>query len=254
MEKIKTNYKLVENTEKNGIELYFDDIPTKEERDILKNNGYKWHNVKKCWYKSNNSNNATVKEIKKDEVTKHLRLATSDEVDEIVKNLWQNDERMQKYAKNTYDYYILSDGYILEFEKVNKRSLTTTFYYDDETEAPSVTFNNFVYYNRHNIPFNSLTEYLNEKKRLQEQGCATGRYDYKGIYISTQYQGCKNIVFYDFHDEKDERFFIRYLTEEEQQDFIKIAKKYKKAYMERLEKYFKRYGHCIRTHGYWANR
>lgn len=50
MERIKTYYKQVENTEKNGIELYFDDIPTKEERDILKSNGYRWNNQKKCWY------------------------------------------------------------------------------------------------------------------------------------------------------------------------------------------------------------
>lgn len=250
MNNIKTNYKTVENTEKNGVELYFDEIPTKDEREILKNNGYKWHNAKKCWYKSNN---VTVKEIKQDEVTKHLRLATSDEVDEIVKELWAS-ENMQKYAKNTHDYYILSDGYILEFEKVNKRSLTTTFYYDDETDAPDVNFDNFVYYNRHNIPFNSLNEYLSEKKRLQEHGCATGRYDYKGIYISEKYDNCKNVVFYDFHDEKNEELFIRYLTEEEQQDFIKIAKQYENAYMERLRRYFKRYGQNIRTYGYWANR
>ena len=51
METIKTTYKQIENVEKNGIELYFDGIPTKEERDILKENGYRWHNIKKCWYK-----------------------------------------------------------------------------------------------------------------------------------------------------------------------------------------------------------
>ena len=250
METIKTTYKQIENVEKNGIELYFDGIPTKEERDILKENGYRWHNIKKCWYKSNN---ATQKEIKQDEPTKHLRLATSDEVDEIVKDIWSS-EHMQQYAKNTHDYYILSDGYILEFEKVNKRSLTTTFYYDDETERPDISFNNFVYYNRHNIPFNSLKEYLSEKKRLEEHGCATGRYDYKGIYISEKYDNCKNVVFYDFDYEKNEELFIRYLTQEEQEDFIKIAKQYENAYMERLKRYFKRYGNCIRTHGYWANR
>ena len=161
---------------------------------------------------------------------------------------------MQQYAKNTHDYYILSDGYILEFEKVNKRSLTTTFYYDDETERPDISFNNFVYYNRHNIPFNSLKEYLSEKKRLQEHGCATGRYDYKGIYISEKYDNCKNVVFYDFDYEKNEELFIRYLTQEEQEDFIKIAKQYENAYMERLKRYFKRYGNHIRAHGYWANR
>jgi len=46
-----TIYKEVKNEEKNGIELYFEAIPTKEEREALKANGYKWHNAKKCWYK-----------------------------------------------------------------------------------------------------------------------------------------------------------------------------------------------------------
>lgn len=50
MERIKTNYKKIENTEKQGIELYFDTIPTTEERNILKSNGYRWNNQKKCWY------------------------------------------------------------------------------------------------------------------------------------------------------------------------------------------------------------
>ena len=45
-----TIYKEIKNEEKNGIELYFEAIPTKEEREALKSNGYKWHNVKKCWY------------------------------------------------------------------------------------------------------------------------------------------------------------------------------------------------------------
>jgi hypothetical protein len=48
---IKTYYKEVKNEEKQGIELYFDTIPTRAEREELKNNGYKWHSVKKCWYK-----------------------------------------------------------------------------------------------------------------------------------------------------------------------------------------------------------
>lgn len=50
---LKTSYKQVENTELNGIELYFEAIPTKEEREALKSEGFRWHNVKKCWYKKN---------------------------------------------------------------------------------------------------------------------------------------------------------------------------------------------------------
>lgn len=38
------------NTEKNGIEIFFDAIPSREIIDGLKAVGYRWHNVKKCWY------------------------------------------------------------------------------------------------------------------------------------------------------------------------------------------------------------
>lgn len=64
LEGIKTEYTEVINIEKNGRELYFKAIPTYEERTILKNNGYKWHNVKKCWYVSNKQTNKQVKEVK----------------------------------------------------------------------------------------------------------------------------------------------------------------------------------------------
>lgn len=38
------------NEQLNGIELYFDEIPSAETREELKNSGYRWHKVKKCWY------------------------------------------------------------------------------------------------------------------------------------------------------------------------------------------------------------
>jgi hypothetical protein len=50
LKEIKTNYKEVKNEEKNGIELYFEAIPSYQERQILKANGYKWNNKKACWY------------------------------------------------------------------------------------------------------------------------------------------------------------------------------------------------------------
>lgn len=39
-----------ENTEHKGLELYFDGKPSADILDILKNNGWHWHNAKKCWY------------------------------------------------------------------------------------------------------------------------------------------------------------------------------------------------------------
>lgn len=44
------NYTITKNTEKNGIEIYFDGKPAQEVRDALKAMRFRWHGVKKCWY------------------------------------------------------------------------------------------------------------------------------------------------------------------------------------------------------------
>lgn len=43
-------FEIVENIEKNGIELYFKGIPDANFRQQLKENGFKWNPKKKCWY------------------------------------------------------------------------------------------------------------------------------------------------------------------------------------------------------------
>lgn len=69
---IKKNCKIVENKEHNGEELYFDEKPSKQVLDTLKENHYRWHNVKKCWFRKltytsneNNSKKTTNKNNKK---------------------------------------------------------------------------------------------------------------------------------------------------------------------------------------------
>lgn len=51
LEEIKKNCKIITNEEKKGEELYFDSKPDYEIIKELKNNSYKWHNQKKCWYR-----------------------------------------------------------------------------------------------------------------------------------------------------------------------------------------------------------
>ena len=184
---------------------------------------------------------------------KELRLLNEEETKEIAKKLWES-EKMQKYLIDTYDFYTTKDGLILELEKVKKISIDKTMYYDDEYEAPEVCENNFINYNRYNIPGRNLEEYLQEKKNLEERGCATGLYDYNGIYfIETRFDkdfmvGCSWL------DDKDNRYFKRYLTVEEQEDYKQLMEERKEQYIERLKKYFKRYGKNVTTYGYWANR
>ena len=51
LDEIKKNCKIVVNEEKQGEELYFNEKPTAELIATLKENCYKWHNGKKCWYR-----------------------------------------------------------------------------------------------------------------------------------------------------------------------------------------------------------
>lgn len=54
LEKVKENCKIIMNEEKHGEELYFDNKPNYETINILKKNGYRWNNSKKCWYRKLN--------------------------------------------------------------------------------------------------------------------------------------------------------------------------------------------------------
>lgn len=247
---IKTNYKEIRNEEKNGIELYFEGIPTPEERKELKENGFRWHGLKKCWYKSENYTKSDKKETKE---LKTLKKLTTEEVEELAKELWK-DKKMQEFIIDKYDFYKTNDNLIIEFEKVNKISITKTLWYDDEQEDPGNSEANFLIYNRSNTPGRSLEAYLEEKENLNKNGCASGRYDYKGIYFVAHYYNNDDIVSCGWVDEKD-KYFKRYLTEEEQEDFIQLEKERKAQYIERLKKYYKRYGQkYVRTEGYWVNR
>ena len=250
------NYKeleVKENKEQNGIEVYFASYPGKDVINTLKENCFKWSNFKKCWYiKQDQLGNKkeTTPEAKQLE---NLIELSEEEKREIAKELW-NSAEMQDYIIKSNDFYKTKDGLILELEKVNKISIEKTMYYDDETEAPEVTENNFILYNRYNVPGRNLEEYLKEKESLLNHGCATGRYDYQGIYFTAQYYTNEKVVVCGWSDEKDSRYFKRYLTPEEEKDYIELMQNRKAQYIERLKKYWKRYGQHVTTHGYWANR
>ena len=179
----------------------------------------------------------------------NLKLLNEEETKEIAKLKW-NSEKMQKYIIDTYEFYKTKDGLILELEKVKKISIDKTMYYDDEYEAPEVTEKNFIIYNRHNIPGRNLEEYLQEKENLKTRGFASGRYDYNGMYFN-DYGNVQVGIGWAY--EKD-KYFKRYLTPEEENDYIELMKERKEQYIERLKKYFKRYGKHVTTYGYWANR
>lgn len=235
---------------KNGIELYFETIPTTEERRILKENSYKWNNQKKCWYIKKDKTKETTKEKFK---YKEIQPATQEQIEKAVCKLWKRED-MQEYMKKSYDFYILKDGYILTIDKASKISMSTTIWYDDETEGPDNNENTFISYNMnlHN-PARNLENYLSEKERLLKHSGATGLYDYKNIYICTHYYDSKDFVFYNFLDEKDKNF-IRYLSDEEEKELLQLIKEQKEKYLERLQKYYKRFKKYVNVCGYWRDR
>ena len=183
---------------------------------------------------------------------KELRFATPEEVANIAKMEWAS-EKMQKFIIDKYDFIIIKEGYYIVLEKVNKLSIDKTMWYDDEGEAPENCEENFIYYNMKNRnPMRNIEAYLEEKERLEENGCATGMYDYQGFYIETYREGKK--VYISFYDNTTGRK-IRYLTKEETKDFLKIMKARNEMYLERLKKYWKRYGkEHVSVSGYWVNR
>lgn len=91
LKEIKTNYKEVKNEEKNGIELYFEAIPSYQERQILKENGYKWHNIKKCWYRKEGKITKAVEKIKK--------TAHSLKVGDILESSWGYEQTNNSFYR-----------------------------------------------------------------------------------------------------------------------------------------------------------
>lgn len=82
LEGITTLYRVEKNEEKNGLELYFEGIPNYKERQILKAQGYKWHNIKKCWYIRIDKQNKSIKK------TKEIKRNHSLKVGDILEASW----------------------------------------------------------------------------------------------------------------------------------------------------------------------
>lgn len=163
-------------------------------------------------------------------------------------------EEQEKDCKYFYKKRILlitKDGYILELE--NDASISRILWYDDETPTPEKTEQYFLNYNINlNLPYRNINKYLEEKERLLKTGGASSLYDYDGIYFTNPYTNQKRIGF-DFLYEKD-KYFVRYMTKEEQSELLEIIKELQNKYIERLKKYYKRYSQNIHVSGYWVNR
>lgn len=175
-----------------------------------------------------------------------MKMLNTNEIIEHLKDINETD-KMIKYYVDTYYFYQLDDGLILEFRK--KPSIDKTVWYDDETEAPKLTEEYFIRYND-----NHLTEYatIEYDERLKPYFMQRSCTDKKSTCLATHY------ALTDYEQNlrwaKDKDYFQRYATKEEIEEYNKICNELKQQYIERLKKYFKRYEKNIRVSGYWANR
>lgn len=141
---IKTKYVEKINEEKQGIELYFEAIPTAEERTILKNNGYRWNNAKKCWY------------IKKNKIVEPIQLGTSEIENSYSGYGWKGCNSNKHLS-------------MVEIAKIIKKELKRVF----PTSTFSITTEGNCYYNGLNISLmkdtiNPLNDYKTAVKEAEK--------------------------------------------------------------------------------------
>lgn len=96
------NLTILKNEEKQGIELYFNSKPVQTVLEDLKTNGFRWHNVKKCWY--NKISDLALSLV--DKLSNGLEITT-----ETTKAEKQPKEAINKYGVKIGDLFVTSWGY-----------------------------------------------------------------------------------------------------------------------------------------------
>jgi hypothetical protein len=91
------NMQVLKNEAQNGLELYFDTKPEQQVIEALKTNGFRWHNVKKCWFaKASEEKQKLIEAITKGEATTTAA---------------ETKEKVNKYGVKVGDVFMFSFGY-----------------------------------------------------------------------------------------------------------------------------------------------
>lgn len=176
-----------------------------------------------------------------------MRKLEKNEIIEYLENIGES-ERMIKYYLETYYFYTLKDGLIIKLRK--KPSIDKTLWFDDEYEIPKLTEKLFIKYNEKNVngeyaeldKNDSIKAFLIKNRCNDNKGVAIQRFQYLTDY-DEQLRWAKN-----------KNYFVRFIENEEIEEYNKICHELKDEYIERLKKYFKRYQKHIYCRGYWTNR
>ena len=150
-----------------------------------------------------------------------------------------------------YNIYMLDDGYYFVVD--TKLEIDNTLWYDDEMEEPKKSLDLFIRHNMSNLRFN-FDDWVEARNDLKTIGCCSGRFELKP-FINLNYSNSNEVylVFYEYcGNSRRDKTTVRDLTNDEIDEILKIAEDLKKDYIERLTKYYNKYGMSCR--GYWVNR
>lgn len=178
------------------------------------------------------------------------RIEEFEEKVNVIKKMYDNDyierlrERDNKYFNeviNRYEILVTDDGLIVPIE-LEKYSIDSTMWFDDEQPIPEKTEELFIAYNsRKAKAFTNIDSYgLTFVKTLRNRE--------NDIEKSKYVRAVERLGCYDYSD------IVRRLNEDEQNEILKIYNEHEEKYIERLHRYWKRYNSKIHCCGYWVNR
>lgn len=150
-----------------------------------------------------------------------------------------------------YNIYMLDDNYYFVVD--TKPEIDNTLWYDDEMEEPKKSLDLFIRHNMSNLHFN-FDYWVEARNCLKKGGCCSGHYE-SSPFINLNYNNSNEVylVFYECcGNSRRDKTTVRDLTNDEIDEILKIAKELKKDYIERLTKYYNKYGMTCK--GYWVNR
>lgn len=146
-----------------------------------------------------------------------------------------------------YNIYILKDGYHFIVIDTNW-AIDSTLYYDDEQDAPKVTFEYFKARNQFNRKYSKLEEagtlkpYFMINYNGNDKEVTISRSAHLSDYqTNLQWAQSKN-------------YFVNFMDDEDIKEYNLIVDNLNALYNERLEKYFRKYNKNIHAVGYWVNR
>lgn len=105
-----TSYKI--NTEKNGLEITFPEMPNKTTRETLKANGWRWSRFGGFWYNRNTPENEQMARDLSDGKAPIMPSAPATR-----KSPFTSDKVIDRYIKDVIGYVKLSSGQYVPFEK-----------------------------------------------------------------------------------------------------------------------------------------